>query len=626
MPIPAKRLLKCLACLPLLGLAPVWALGPAQPPAITPAQVKVLLEDRPDGWGRETGTVAVLGPRGEPLPLEPLEAAALFGAERCFRAWTSPAKLKALGPLERGRLLGFSVRPHPPQSELLEAMEDGDSPQAQTQYRAELEPRRKQKIVILKYLLDHACDSNLADAAGLAPLHYAAYWGRAEAAQLLLSRGARLDAVSGAQAIPRIREPLHGPATADYMVSVSQASAAAAVDAKTPLELALCSRYHLHADPMSTALNPVTEADQQATVKCLLDHKPKMDHASKSGMTPLMCAAFYLFNVELSEIDSLDRNSRHAFGHPLWAASVLKTMLDLGADPGAVAERGYTALAFAVRAGLDEGVPVLAPRTPRAALSPGEDRPIPFDPVQQALAFALLHGDGDVAKTLLELPVSVSNPLPNGIFPEPGSDFDFEPGMDLLAAAVLGGPQMVELLAPQVTDAARLASARKTAVEGLFQREDVRALRAVVQQRKDVELGRRTEALALALTLNSYDAATFRTLVQQGARPHPEMDFPWSRLFYMAETGGDRPDGKAAALELLRCFKDWHGRKDLDEVFFRLILLPEPPSGEVLNLLEASAFPFQELKSPLPKLRERERVPGKTRERLEYLLGAPKQP
>lgn len=591
----------------------------AQPPRQAVSNpLSMLMEDRPDALNPSTRSLDLMDARGEKRTMTPAEAAAWYGAKRCFRAWTTPTGLKAMDAPARARLLAMAVQPHPPQEALWEAVEEKRPDEALKRYRSELAMRRVAKLDVLRQLLDLGFDPDLPNAEGLTPLHLAAYWGRSEAAELLLTRGAKLNAVSSRREIPEIREPLHGPATADYYLSCAQAAEVASTNAKTPLVLALRSRLDLRQDMRIAPMSPVSREDQEVTLRILLAHKPNVGSPEAPDMTPLMVAASALFNQGIREELGPEESS---FGDARFATDTIQTLLDLGADPGAVANRGYTALAFAARAGLIEAASLLASRTPRTAVTPGKSG-VAFDPVHQVQAFALLSRNEALAKALLERPVNAARELPRGVFPEPGQDFDGNGAEGLIGAATLGGPQMVDLLAPHVTVPAGLDPARKTAIQGLIQQRDAGGLRAHAQTHRDPELERMADALALSQALDAYGAKHLQALVRQGARPHPAIPFPWSRLFYMAETGAGEAEGKAVARECLKRFTGWAGRQDLSEVFQQLIQLPAPSSSDVLDLLEAAGFPFQNVGDARERLKARgDQVPKATRQRLEHLLG-----
>jgi ankyrin repeat protein len=574
----------------------------AQEAQIQPVPEEALRLDHPEALPPEKSwTLKDL--RGSELELNSLEVAALFGAEKTFRHLATPKVLRELNSRERARLMACLVQPEPPQEAYLEQAEERTGGiEALKSYRSELATKRQIKLGLLRSLLETGFSPKLRDDTGLTPLHHAAYWAESEAVELLLAKGAEIDAVSGQVPVPGVREPLHGPATADYLISQSQANAVSAMNAKTALQLALRSRLDLHMD-LLMALNPVSHEAQIATLRILLSHKPKVAGTDMNGMTPLMYAAHYLHQPDILEIPR-DRGSKASFGDSKEAAEIFKAILDLGADPGAVALRGYTAMAFAVRSNLFEVVKLLKDRTPRVAQLQDPSGNVVFDPVHQALSFALLQSQKDIAKLLLELPVDPLRELPSGIFPEPGSDFPGEGRVTMLDAAILGGPEMVELLAPKLKDANRLESARKASINGLLERKDWGEVLRVAKLRKDPELRRVGLALALDKTLDAYDARFFSHLLEDGALPQPDLVFLWNRLFFMIGGGGDGPKGTAAGLDLLRRFKDWKGRRDLPEVLKALILLEGPPADEALALLKASKFPFRSVEGGAEILKE----------------------
>jgi ankyrin repeat protein len=123
----------------------------------------------------------------------------------------------------------------------------------------------------LRELLDHNRDFvNMPDEAGYTPLHYAAYFGHAEAARYLIGIGADVSAVS---MDPLRNQPLHAAASSGHADLV---------------RLLLESGADPRAEQTGqwTALHGAAEKGHARVVQLLLDRGADPDVASYSGATP----------------------------------------------------------------------------------------------------------------------------------------------------------------------------------------------------------------------------------------------------------------------------------------------------------------------------------------------------
>jgi TPR repeat protein len=194
-------------------------------------------------------------------------------------------------------------------------------------------------IALVKSLLQKGANVNEPDSLGWIPLHFAAYKGYKQIAELLLNNGAIVDA----KANNDIR-PIHLAAEQGQTVLV---------------ELLLGKGADVNARQIQgwTPLGLAAQNGHLETVKLLLDKGADVNSKSKSGLTPLHTAVSkgHREVVELllskgAEVNSKSNNGRT----PLHTAAyqnkqeVAKLLLAAGADPKAKDIEGKTPVDFAI--------------------------------------------------------------------------------------------------------------------------------------------------------------------------------------------------------------------------------------------------------------------------------------
>jgi uncharacterized protein len=142
--------------------------------------------------------------------------------------------------------------------------------------RAELsDAAQTGNVARLRELLDQNRDfANMPDESGYTPLHYAAYFGHAEAARYLLGIGAQVDAIS---MDPLRNQPLHAAATSGHAEIVG---------------LLLDGGADPRAEQSGqwTALHAAAEKGHAAVVAVLVERGAEIAARSASGATPLSLA------------------------------------------------------------------------------------------------------------------------------------------------------------------------------------------------------------------------------------------------------------------------------------------------------------------------------------------------
>ncbi|KFY91029.1 hypothetical protein V498_05706, partial [Pseudogymnoascus sp. VKM F-4517 (FW-2822)] len=244
----------------------------------------------------------------------------------------------------------------------------------------------------LKDAVNSSLQTGLADSYGRTPLSWASENGQVAVAQLLLDKGAEVDAKDGNGETPLSLAAASGhEAVVQLLLEKSAEVDTNNTDGQTPLSLAAASGHEAvvqllldegaevdakDTESGQTPLSLAAESGHEAVVQLLLDKSAEVDAKETYGQTPLSWAAWsgheavmQLLLDKGAEVDTKDTEYGQtplslaaAGGHE----AVMQLLLDKGAEANAKANNGRTPLSLAAASGheavvqllLDEGARV----------------------------------------------------------------------------------------------------------------------------------------------------------------------------------------------------------------------------------------------------------------------------
>lgn len=288
---------------------------------------------------------------------------------------------------------------------------------------------QRNRIEVVRLLLDHGADANARDSAGAPVLFLAAGGGRREIVDLLLQKGADIGTRNDAQETALHVAANYGRAEVAALLLDRGADIEARTKYQyTPLQyaawqprqeiidllLAQGANPNSTGDNGSTALQAVAGSGRTAAVAALLQKRADPDAATSAGETPLHLAArgghFETVQLLLASARKLDVTEKHygqtalhwaaIYGHP----KIVAALQQHGANIDVKDASGRTALDCARRYGHPEIVSLLAPKIGATAAAAAASAPAlkKTTPSGQAVVWYCGHS-GWVVKTARQL-------------------------------------------------------------------------------------------------------------------------------------------------------------------------------------------------------------------------------